>query len=299
MLKKAMTIPRPTTSTTLRPKLVTTTTLSPTTVASTTIATTISTTTTLPSSKSPEELLGLPELPPQPKSHNSPLFQIRIESANPKSFQTDAVNIPATNEILDGPHIPTEGERWQLIPPVQASKSIVRFRVDPEQPHLSVKVKPAKTRPVSPAFNLKPPVSPFQIVGHVMSEEELRAFPDSPITNIDPTARHRAPKTGLLSSFKRTGKSGEGSHFGIPLQLSNPGGGLPAPLVWISPASLARSPMVNLSRLPNDGHHVRPANVERALTMVFPGRQRRRFEKSCLTCLSSGGACPHCLVVKR
>ena len=45
-------------------------------------------------------------------------------------------------------------------------------------------------------------------------------------------------------------------------------GNLPGPLVWISPASLARSPMVNLRTLSKNGHHARPPNVERALTMV-------------------------------
>ena len=101
-----------------------------------------------------------------------------------------------------------------------------------------------------------------------------------------------------FQSIKRTGKSDESS-ISLPVQLGTPGGNLPGPLVWISPASLARSPMVNLRTLNLNGHHAKPPNVERALTMVFPARQRRRFESSCLTCLSSGGICPHCLVVKR
>ena len=209
------------------------------------------------------------------------------------------------NDIL-----PPNAEKWQLIPPKQSSKSIVRFRVDPEQPILSLVPPPP---PRAPSGGLKPPVSPFQIVGHVMTDDQLKSFPDSPIVNITRVKtpksldfRRRMKNFGLKrpkmrrpqSSIKRTGKRVD-SGISLPVQLNTPGGGLPGPLVWISPASLARSPMVNLRRMPSDGHHVKPANVERTLTMVFPGRQRRRFEKSCLTCLSKGGVCPHCLVVRR
>ena len=142
-------------------------------------------------------------------------------------------------------------------------------------------------------------MSPFQLVGHVMTTAELKDFPDSPIVNILSKKKGFRPAANsrkrIQQTIKRTGKSDE-SGIGLPVQLGTPGGGLPGPLVWISPASLARSPMVNLRRLPTDGHHAKPPNVERSLTMVFPGRQRRRFEASCLTCLSNGGSCPHCLV---
>ncbi len=216
-----------------------------------------------------------------------------------------------------------DGEKWQLLPPVEASKSIVRFRVDPEQPAQSLlppapsvtKQKPPRRRPSSPSSPVAPVVSPFQLVGHVMTDDELKAFPDSPIVNISlssdgsmTSSKKKHDKMGEADAVTsevgrprghspRTGKSGDGG-ISLPVQLGPPGGGLPGPLVWISPASLARSPMVNLRRLRPNQVHADPPNVERTLTMVFPGRQRRRFEASCLKCLSEGGICPHCLVVR-
>ena len=268
----------------------TTTTVKPTTTMSTTTSTTTTTTTTERSAARPnEDLLGLPELPNEPSATQSPLFQIRVhESAgDPKSIETDL-----------------NPDKWQLIPPVQASKSIVRFRVDPEQPILSLKPPAPAAQESKSDSSAANELSPFQLVGHVMSEAELKSFPDSPMFKIKSKSAsskkssiNRRPK---FQSIKRTGKQqhqSEQNSVGLPVQLGSPGGGLPGPLVWISPASLARSPMVNLRHLPKDGHHAKPANVEKTLTMVFPGRQRRRFELSCLTCLSQGGNCPHCLVV--
>ena len=129
------------------------------------------------------------------------------------------------------------------------------------------------------------------------SRAEPKALKAGPVS----ASQHRHQPSQPFQSIKRTGKSGDApSSISLPVQLgSPPGGNLPGPLVWISPASLARSPMVNLRTINPNGHHDRPPNVERALTMVFPARQRRRFEASCLACLSSGGLCPHCLVVKR
>ena len=267
----------------------------------------------------PEEILGLPELPPEPKAPESPLFQIsrvdHSENSGPSISQHHApksFDLSETDSLLNNNIVPNNAEKWQLIPPVQASKSIVRFRVDqegPKQPILSLAPPPR-----APTPHFKPPVSPFQIVGHVMTDDQLKTLPDSPIVNITnaanklpksfnflqkrpilPPKRQKSQRPQL--SIKRTGKRVD-SGISLPVQLNTPGGGFPGPLVWISPASLARSPMVNLRRLPTDGHHVKPANVERTLTMLFPGRQRRRFEKSCLTCLSKGGVCPHCLVVR-
>ena len=269
----------------------TTTTVKPTTTMSTTTSTTTTTTTTERSAARPnEDLLGLPELPNEPSATQSPLFQIRVHesAADPKSIETDL-----------------NPDKWQLIPPVQASKSIVRFRVDPEQPILSLKPPAPAAQESKSDSSAANELSPFQLVGHVMSEAELKSFPDSPMFKIKGSSAkkssimksiNRRPK---FQSIKRTGKQQSESlnSVGLPVQLGSPGGGLPGPLVWISPASLARSPMVNLRHLPKDGHHAKPANVEKTLTMVFPGRQRRRFELSCLTCLSQGGNCPHCLVV--
>jgi len=324
-----------TTTTTPRP-----TTRRPTTTTLTTSTTTTkptTTTTSKPIQKSAAELLGLPELPPEPAVTPSPIFQIRIES--PKSFQTSELSSKDYDYSDDLDYQDNPG-RWQIIPPVEASKAIARHRVDPEQPILSL-APPPPAPPSAPSSSSSSnsvqnrPVSPFQIVGHVMSDEELKSFPDSPIVNIslskgakieqtnsqkkvnilsssraEPKAlkagpvsasQHRHQPSQPFQSIKRTGKSGDApSSISLPVQLgSPPGGNLPGPLVWISPASLARSPMVNLRTINPNGHHDRPPNVERALTMVFPARQRRRFEASCLACLSSGGLCPHCLVVKR
>ena len=271
----------------------TTTTVPPTTITTTTKATTTTTTTTTTTERAPkpnENLLGLPELPNEPSATQSPLFQIRVQesAADPKSIETDL-----------------NPEKWQLIPPVQASKSIVRFRVDPEQPILSLKPPAQEDQDEEDSSN---ELSPFQLVGHVMSDAELKAFPDSPIVKIKGSKKDskKSSKSSLsinrrpkFQSIKRTGKQqvqSDQQQVGLPVQLGSPGGGLPGPLVWISPASLARSPMVNLRHLPKNGV-TKPANVEKTLTMVFPGRQRRRFELSCLTCLSQGGVCPHCLVV--
>jgi hypothetical protein len=263
---------------------------------------------TTTTTQSTAELLGLPELPPQPTGNASPIFKIRVQPPRPKAIGSN----------FDHQDPPLDGEKWQLIPPVESSKSIVRFRVDPEQPILSLEPPPG---PRTSSRNQDNPVSPFQLVGHVMSDAELKSFPDSPIVNIkhqsgarvntqpspmakgDGVAAARltslgSPRGLAIQSIKRTGKSEENG-LSLPVQLGPPGGGLPGPLVWISPASLARSPMVNLRRLTNNDVHSRPPNVERTLTMMFPGRQRRRFEKSCLRCLTNGGRCPHCLVVKK
>ena len=97
----------------------------------------------------------------------SPIFKIRVES--PKSFKTSSLE--NNGEDLSNLDI-IAGQRWQIIHPVEASKAIARHRVDPEQPILSLE---------PPPLVQKRPVSPFQIVGHVMSDEELKSFPDSPI----------------------------------------------------------------------------------------------------------------------
>ena len=98
--------------------------------------------------------------------------------------------------------------------------------------------------------------------------------------------------------------SGRGQSVGLPIQLKPSGRGMPAPLVWISPASLARSPMVSLRKLetPNHNELFKSGNVERALTMTFPGRSTRRFDPQCLECMSikhSDGICPPCFVTLR
>ncbi len=308
-----------------------TTTRSPATTSTTTTTTTTARPT--PKPKSTAEILGLPELPPQITPSESPVFTLQLKH----SSQSNNANGGAHNDFESDDDydydnsFPGEGQKWQLLPPKQSSKSIVRFRVDPEQPAqllLPPPPPPSASKAKQPAAPVNP-VSTFQLVGHVMSDDELKSFPDSPIVNISLSSdgqmdTHRltpsSPSHKLIDKSKnkqdksgeaataavsqprghiqRAGKSG-GSDFSLPVQLSPPGGGLPGPLVWISPASLARSPMVNLRRLRPNQVHASPPNVERTLTMVFPARQRRRFEKSCLKCLSQGGVCPHCLVVRR
>ena len=69
----------------------------------------------------------------------------------------------------------------------------------------------------------------------------------------------------------------------------------PSPLVWISPASLARSPMVVLRRLstnPNEEDDESNEILERTLTMNFPARNTRRFDPLCLACFPEGQNCP-------
>ena len=113
----------------------------------------------------------------------SPIFQIRVES--PKSFKTSALenngedlsNSNSAAELFIGGN----NQRWQIIPPVEASKAIAKHRVDPEQPILSLE---------PPPLVKKRPVSPFQIVGHVMSDEELKSFPDSPIGKAMPVTKN-------------------------------------------------------------------------------------------------------------
>ena len=70
----------------------------------------------------------------------------------------------------------------------------------------------------------------------------------------------------------------------------------PSPLVWISPSSLARSPMVMLRRLSTDQNEEK---IERSLTMNFPARNSRRFDPLCLACFPNGSNCPvSCLSLK-
>ena len=151
----------------------------------------------------------------------------------------------------------------------------------------------------------------LQLVGHVMSPNDLSNIPDSPIFNINkaaaisngkvrtgPAAAGRSPAAGLGAGSPRQqgGRSASAPAapaelprsprvIGLPFQLSHltaadKARSLPAPLVWISPASLARSPMVSLRHLDDS---------ERALTMTFPGRPKNRFSRRCLECMSLRG----------
>jgi len=171
---------------------------------------------------------------------------------------------------------------------------------------------------------IKEPV--LQLVGHVMSPNDLSNLPDSPIFNIKKTGQSGLGGSGSDGKVKTkpspfqqdvtsiesgtevaeeeeettgTGRSsGEETRsprvIGLPFQLKSVGRGMPAPLVWISPASLARSPMVSLRQLENTN------SVERTLTMTFPGRPKNRFTQTCLECISIMGSrsqCSMCFVI--
>lgn len=209
---------------------------------------------------------------------------------------------------------PLEG---QLLPPKAAGKAVARFRQDPEQP-----AAPALSLIPPPQ---QQPEQVIQLVGHVMSPHDLSQFPDSKIFQIkktvqmprefksqeivnpgrsSPPALHSealSPAAEFVTKKSQFGSPARlqggrstkelprsGRVIGLPVQLKTPGRGLPAPLVWISPGSLARSPMVSLRHLEADDGGG-PSAPERALTMTFPGRPRNRFSRNCLECMSLMG----------
>jgi len=174
--------------------------------------------------------------------------------------------------------------------------------------------------PDSPIVNIKQLTS---------SDKQIKNTSDHPNSSIEEKNKKdklgkKRPRNGRLTSRQRFGtkleknkkrfrgnsheekarSSGRGNGVGLPIQLRPSGRGMPAPLVWISPASLARSPMVSLRMLgsPNHNELFKSGNVERTLTMTFPGRSTGRFNPSCLECMSikqNSGECPPCFLVVR
>ena len=236
-----------------------------------------------------------------------------VRSADDKvRFEEEILELDTPSESKEHEEtLEDEDGKLQLLPSVAAGKSVAKFRKDPEQPTIDLSLVP-------------PP--PVQLVGHVVTENELSNFPDSPIIKIHrmpksqggfdgkvntalhpfakPSLQHHLPESphGWARGFKESPRPSD--QLGLPVQLKPRAEGLPAPLVWISPASLARSPMVNLRqlKLPSGTHSValKSGNLQRALTMTFPGLSEHRFEKSCLECLSIKGSsseCPACLLV--
>lgn len=130
-----------------------------------------------------DKLLGLPELPPD-VTRNSPIFTFKT---GPNDFVFTGAKDDKTskenskeNEALE--EVETIG--GQLLPPVEAGKSVAKFHVDREGPHannqLAVFLTPPPPVPKPTSSNNVP----LQLVGHVMTSNELSAFPDSPIVNI-------------------------------------------------------------------------------------------------------------------
>eukprot|EP00096_Caligus_rogercresseyi_P015481 TRINITY_DN7912_c0_g1_i1.p1 TRINITY_DN7912_c0_g1~~TRINITY_DN7912_c0_g1_i1.p1 ORF type:complete len:389 (-),score=79.45 TRINITY_DN7912_c0_g1_i1:11-1177(-) len=112
------------------------------------------------------------------------------------------------------------------------------------------------------------PLNPFQIVGHVMSSKELTSFPDSPMVNISVQSDAHmgpAPQPNARAVKAEPGLVPGSEELGLPLQLKKVSDNRSPPLIWISPASLARSPMVSLRRLWD-----RSFPIRRTLTMSFP-----------------------------
>jgi len=261
----------------------------------TTTATTTTTTTEVPP-VAEEVFLGLPELP-------------ELEETN---------DIGADDLFIDG----DEEDKLQLLPHKEASDSVARFHKDPERAHDQIRVEPehpVAPAPAPPSGFLQPPsppLSPVQFVGQVLSQRQLKSLPDSPVVRIRTGKRISggfqvapAPRPPSLTqtpsaaeSRARSNDDEEESGLRLPVQLRSPGEGLPSPLIWISPASLARSPMVSLRRLrqevPDEANEV---PLERALTMAFPAERRSVFRADCIRCLTDRAngehdrGCPQCL----
>ena len=131
--------------------------------------------------KGESSLLGLPELPPDIRI-NSPIFTINAHQqsfslSNPKDSNKNGNEQVRSDEQVEN----FEVIGGQLLPPVAAGKSVAKFHKDREEPsnnQLAVFLTPP------PPLIKSEPVAPLQLVGHVMTANELSAFPDSPIVNI-------------------------------------------------------------------------------------------------------------------
>ena len=131
-------------------------------------------------------LLGLPELPPD-VTRNSPIFSFKT---GPNDFvftgpKQDKISKENSKEQEEEEEEDVETIGGQLLPPVAAGKSVAKFHKDREGAHgnnqLAVFLTPPPPLPKSSSTNNN---APLQLVGHVMTSNELSAFPDSPIVNI-------------------------------------------------------------------------------------------------------------------
>ena len=153
-----------------------------------------------------DNLLGLPELPPD-ITRNSPIFTFKT---GPKGFSSSKKNNhndfkdKSKETDFDDEEVETIG--GQLLPPVAAGKSVAKFHKDTEGPtnnQLAVFLTPPPPAPTKLKSN-----APLQLVGHVMTSNELSAFPDSPIVKIKQ----------LTSSDGQTGTASGGFNFAIEEQ---------------------------------------------------------------------------------
>ena len=151
-----------------------------------------------------ENLLGLPELPEDiPK--NSPIFTFKT---GPRKFPvSENADHHKLKENLNSKEIEDDIETigGQLLPPVAAGKSVAKFHKDTEGPinnQLAVFLTPPPPLPKSQDN------APLQLVGHVMTSNELSAFPDSPIVNIKQVKSDK-----LKDNLNRQPKI-NGIHFG-------------------------------------------------------------------------------------
>ena len=156
-----------------------------------------------------ENLLGLPELPEDiPK--NSPIFTFKT---GPRKFPvSDNADRHKLKENLSAKEIEDDIETigGQLLPPVAAGKSVAKFHKDTEGPinnQLAVFLTPPPPLPKSQDN------APLQLVGHVMTSNELSAFPDSPIVNIKQVKSDK-----LKDNLNRQPKI-NGIHFGSSNEL--------------------------------------------------------------------------------
>ena len=148
-----------------------------------------------------DNLLGLPELPPD-VPRNSPIFTFKT-GPNDFVFTGTKKDKPFkdTSEdksVINEDEVETIG--GQLLPPVAAGKSVAKFHKDREgaahaNNQLAVFLTPPPPLPTSSNSNN----APLQLVGHVMTSNELSAFPDSPIVKIK-QAKSTVGKSGKVSN---------------------------------------------------------------------------------------------------
>ena len=160
-----------------------------------------------------DNLLGLPELPPD-IPRNSPIFTFKT---GPKGFSSSKKNnhndLKDNSKETDFDDEEVETIGGQLLPPEAAGKSVAKFRKDTEGPtHNQLSIFLTPPPPVQTRLKSN---APLQLVGHVMTSNELSAFPDSPIVKIKQLAssegRTGTASNGLNSSIeeqKKTAKEG-------------------------------------------------------------------------------------------